>query len=1145
MKQQFAVAFLAAAALAAAPGVVIDGHLDEPFWHTAATHALGPGGGEIRAAVAGRYLYVGARLPEAGGRVTARSAGRNPIWEEQDTLRLAAGERILLVNPFGAYSVEKPGPVVVTSAVPYPYADEREAPVVGRNAEKFLVAAAVRENEWTVEVAMPLSELKLPGSSGGMVSIERIRAIRPASPERRWSVQVEAARLASAPAEPVLRPDPIGNDESPLVVGRVARVPAPDSGWGNVPWSQVPAWQLLRDDAGRLAPRFPTEFKVLHDGRTMAVLARCEEPGALIATAKRNDEPLSRDDSFHVYLATTGSSYAQIGVNPAGALFDVAGRTGSLRESQPAAWNSGARVSVGREKGAWTARMDIPLEPVAKALGEAGIPAEWRVLFVRVRPGRDGELPEKSVLPVIRSETAICPLRYRRLVFGDGAGATLPKPRRAIDGRVFSAEERKRLDLPAMLVRQQERRALEILKSDKQEWDRVRTRQDWERYRDPRINALAASLGEFPARVPLQVRVLKEHAGEGYRRLDLVYQSRAGVWVTANLYVPSAVLRAMPGIVIIHSHHRPRTQDELQDMGVLWARAGCAVLIPDMPGHGERLATYPWNREGYHARYILGMQLYLAGESLMKWIVWDVMRAVDLLLARKDVNPAQIALLGAVAAGGDPAAVTAALDPRIAAVVPFNFGEASPEDLSSGRRHWSEGLANPGWGSWESTRNLRRSMADRFFPWMICASVAPRRFVYSYELGWNVEDAPAWLRYRKVFGLYGALDNLDEAHGFGTFPGPGECANIGPSQRQSLYPKLKRWFDIPVPAKEKGDRRPEVELRALNPQAAVELGVRPIHEVALGLARERLKTARAELAKLAPAARRAWLRDKYAAKLGDIEPNRQPEVATHWKKNLWNADVEALALTVEPGIILPVLLLRPAGAFSARLPVVVAVSEGGKESLLTNRMQELQALLGRGKAVCLPDVRGTGETAPDSRRGPESAEISAAATELMLGNTLVGARLKDLRTVLAWVESRPDLDAKRIAVWGVSPAPANPARLLLDEAPNWAMGPQIQHQAEPLGGFLAVLTALYEDKVRAIAVQGGLTGFLSVLEDRFAYVPGDVIVPGILDCGDIGDMTAALAPRPALLQELVDGRNRRVRGQERALRLPEWLDGSL
>jgi hypothetical protein len=202
MKLRFVLVLLAAVSRAAPPGVVIDGHLDEPLWQTAALNRLGSGGGDIRVAVAGRYLYVAARLPEPGGRVAARSAGRNPVSENQDTLRVAAGERILLVNPFGAYSVEKPGPLVVTSAVPYPYEDEHEAPIVERNAEQYLVAAAVGENGWTLEAAMPLSELNLPAGGSVAVNRKRIRAIRTASPERRWSVQAEAVRLGPAPPIP-------------------------------------------------------------------------------------------------------------------------------------------------------------------------------------------------------------------------------------------------------------------------------------------------------------------------------------------------------------------------------------------------------------------------------------------------------------------------------------------------------------------------------------------------------------------------------------------------------------------------------------------------------------------------------------------------------------------------------------------------------------------------------------------------------------------------------------------------------------------------------------------------------------------------------------------------------------------------------
>lgn len=1160
------------ASAAMAQPLIVDGSLSDPVWREAPAAKLAPSqdgtpsdpGGEVHVIVAGRYLYVGARLREPTGRVTARLTGRNPSWEDEDRIRILAGadigytDRILTINPLGAYSIEKAVPVTYKNEPAFPYADEWSRDIVYRNAGKFLVATSMGEKEWIVEAAIPLNELSAPASSPILVRIERIRAMRPGIPQERWhwpphapAAKVPVARSVKwDAAAPEFRPAVIGNKEAPLAVGRINTLPSRDSGWNGAEWSKVPAWKLLRDESFARLPRTPTEVKLLHDGQTLAVLARCTEPGGVVASAKENDGAVNQDDSFQVYLATSGSAYVQLAVNPLGYLLDSSGMAGGQRLSRAREWESGARVAVSSGDGLWTVRIDIPLQPAAEVLGEINTPSEWRVLLMRYRPGRDGEPRETSVMPVVQSETPLCPARYRRLALVDQDPSQLttpPDPPAPADTRVLPAEQRKNLNLPGMLDRHIRGRTRNILEAERRARDEIRTRADWERFRDPRLKSLAASLGNFPERNPLLTRVTKEFAGQGYGRQDLAYQSRPGLWVTANLYLPANPPARMPGMVIIHSHHRPRTQAELQDMGILWARVGCAVLIMDQIGHGERLQNYPWNREAYHSRYVMGMQFYVAGESLIQWMVWDVMRGVDLLLDRKDINPDQIVLLGAVAAGGDPAAVAAALDPRIAAVAPFNFGEATPRAERPGRIARDAlplDLASPGSGSWETTRNLRRSIVDQFLPWMICASVAPRRLIYSYEMGWEAERQPAWARYTKVFGLYGATDHLDEAHGFGTFPGPGECANIGPSQRQTLYPELKRWFRIPIPASEPDDRRPEPELATLNPVVARELRMRTIHELLRETAETKLSVARATMARLAPEARRQWLRKNWASKLGDIEPSR-PEGALHWKKSWPNADVEGITLAIEPEIIVPLLMLRPANSAGARVPVVVIVSEGGKERILAQRGSEIETLLRGGIAVCLPDVRATGETAPDTRHGPSSATVSLSATELMLGNTLLGARVKDLRTVLAYLSSRQDLHGEQIAVWGDSSAPENSSRLLIDELPAWQIGPEIQYQAEPLGGLLAILAGLYESNVRAIAVRGGLASYLSILDDAFTYVPGDIVVPGILEVGDISDIVAALSPRATLFESLVDGRNRRVQGEGASVNIGAWLLGRL
>jgi dienelactone hydrolase len=1171
--------------------VIIDGNLNDWFWQKLTPGKLAPMqagapaelGGEVRATIAGKYLYLSARLLEPDGRVTARSMGRNPQWEGggegyeaapfSQYLGAPEGEDyvrffirienwrawVIQVGPLGAYSVKWREPDWYTTPPD--------------QCNRFLVAARIGEKEWSVEAAIPLDQLGAPLPGYVRLAVERNRAERPGTPAEQWrwperEVDTEVTTIPDSQdmPDPQFRPPVLGNHEPSIKVGFRKELPALESGWRDPAWRAVPTWALHRNAAAAPLPRFPTEVKLVHDGHTLAVLARCIEPEGVLVRTKEGPGLVGGDDSFQVYLSTSGSSFVQYAINPKGYILDAIHYLGGDRLSLPHTdWTSQVRGMAWQGQGEWFARLDLPLEAIGKVMaegeeqgsliGEVGVPREWRVLLLRSRPGRDGEPQETSVLPVTQSTTPFCPARYRRLVLVETAPSQLAKPPLPeqsgsnlafLPDRVLSEQQRAELNLSGMMEYYFRSRELKILEKEKRAWDEVNRLADWERFRDPRLKALGASLGPFPNRCPLETRITHEFKGSGYRRLNLAFQSQPGLWVTANLYLPAEPRGQIPGIIIIHSHHFPKTQLELQDMGVIWARAGCAVLVPDQLGYGERIQEYPWERDAHQASYTLGIQLQLPGENLTKWRVWDTLRAVDLLLERKDVNQKQIIVLGAVAGGGDIAAVAAALDPRIVAVAPFNFGDAQPAEIRSlpEKNKWPLDLAYPGWGDMESTGVIPRAWVDEFLPWFICASVAPRRFVYSYELGWNVADEPAWSRYRKVFGFYHALDNLADAHGFGVIPGPGEAFNIGPAQRRTLYPTFEHWFGIPIPFSDTHnsiyenvdersspiDRRPISDLTVLTPSVASELHMRSVHELMQVRGEAEVNAARAELTGITVAKRRQWLQAEWAEKLGDIEPNRHPEDVVRWTKNVQIAQAEAITLTVEPGILVPLLLLRSLAQAPVRPSVVVAVAEDGKELFLARRRAQIEALLKSGVAVCLPDVRGTGETSPNPKSDLDGDPISEhdAGAEVMLGSTMLGKRLKDLRTVLAYLYSRRDLDSRRVGLWGQSFVPANPVRLLIDENLQWAVGPEIEQRAQPLGGLLALLGALYEDRVGAIAVDGGLAGYLSVLDDRFAYVPADVIVPGVLEAGDIADVAARLAPRPILMEGLVDGRNRLI-----------------
>src|SRR5687767_13424874 len=57
-------------------------------------------------------------------------------------------------------------------------------------------------------------------------------------------------------------------------------------------------------------------------------------------------------------------------------------------------------------------------------------------------------------------------------------------------------------------------------------WAEIKTREDWERYRDIRLNALRASLGAWPAPAELRPRVTRTIEGDGYRIENVAFESR-------------------------------------------------------------------------------------------------------------------------------------------------------------------------------------------------------------------------------------------------------------------------------------------------------------------------------------------------------------------------------------------------------------------------------------------------------------------------------------------------------------------------------------------------------------------------------------------------------------------------------------------
>jgi hypothetical protein len=410
---------------------------------------------------------------------------------------------------------------------------------------------------------------------------------------------------------------------------------------------------------------------------------------------------------------------------------------------------------------------------------------------------------------------------------------------------------------------------------------------------------------------------------------------------------------------------------------------------------------------------------------------------------------------------------------------------------------------------------------------VILATIAPRRLVYGREFAWEPQHDPVWQRLEKIYELYGARDRLRSVHGTGrgTSHGPEDshCTNIGFLHRRQLYPILHEWFGIPVPEVECATRYAWRELECLRASMGEWHKARPVCELARGASEVSITAARAERETNEPRERVARLQRDLAGVLGPMVPPVAPVIRS---RAAMLGRPEQISLEVEDGVLVHLELLWPPGSSAARLPVVLGLAQEGNRRLKQGRRELIARLRQGGAAVCLAQLRGVGDGRHGALyRGRISPSAEVCSVSLALGESLVVSRVRDLRSAIAYLGTRGEIDQARMALWGDSLAATNTGNVELAVPFDADQSPEL---GEPLGGVAALLGGLYERQIRAIYIHGGLTGYTALLDEPFFYQPADSIIPGLLSVADLCDLVAALAPRPLLMEALVDGCNRRA-----------------
>src|SRR5262245_61307931 len=180
----------------------------------------------------------------------------------------------------------------------------------------------------------------------------------------------------------------------------------------------------------------------------------------------------------------------------------------------------------------------------------------------------------------------------------------------------------------------------------------LKTRADAEAYVLDVRKKIRASFGPFPEKTPLKARVTGVVKRDAYDIEKVIFESRPGFLVTANLYVPRGRKLPLPGVVGSCGHSvNGKAAGPYQSFAQGLARLGYVCLIFDPIGQGERLqygqvekAHRPGAGVGEHL--LAGNQQFLVGEFFAAWRAWDGIRALDYLLTRKEVDPKHVGITG-------------------------------------------------------------------------------------------------------------------------------------------------------------------------------------------------------------------------------------------------------------------------------------------------------------------------------------------------------------------------------------------------------------------------------------------------------------------------------------------------------------------
>ena len=515
------------------------------------------------------------------------------------------------------------------------------------------------------------------------------------------------------------------------------------------------------------------------------------------------------------------------------------------------------------------------------------------------------------------------------------------------------------------------------------------TPKEWETYRVTLKNEiLKKAVVKIDHKLPLNIKETGSIQMKGYTIKNISFQTRPGVYATANLYVPDGK-GPYPGVINMLGHWQKGKIDPSgpQAVGHTLATNGYVCLTIDPWGAGERSTKH--GEFEYHGSN-LGASLMNIGETLLGIQVSDNMRGVDLLCSLPNVDPKNIGATGA-SGGGNQTMWFAALDERVKAAVPVvSVGsfesyimrsncicELLPDGFTFTEEAGVLALANA-----IMPINHKKDSNPTFFP---------------------SEMMRTYSNARQVFNMMGKENNIayrvfDLTHGYMT------------EDREAML----GWFDFHLKGIGNGQPRKEIPFEQV-PEEKLMVFPTGKRDANVMSTDEYCRKKGTELRSVT-LNMKSFDQEKKKKELSDIlrlkEKSELKEVHRYSAINGW----EKIALETSDNKLIPVLLSAPV---NKSLGYVIICNPGGKQAISLSSIDELKK---SGAGIVIVDLTGTGEASSSRDQTTDKSMVhhTLARAELWLGRTMLGEWVEELNLVTGFLKS--DYKAVKITFDGTKEA---------------------------------------------------------------------------------------------------------------------------